>query len=91
MDYEWRYLEDGEVLGPLSTADIRRRLATADDQPHFVWKEGMVDWIDARELPQFSSSTPLMIRRMRLAVRRSPRIESDGRNIKVSDNARGTN
>jgi hypothetical protein len=80
MDYEWRYLEDGEVLGPLSTADIRRRLATADDQPHFVWKEGMVDWIDARELPQFSAPSPAddpahAARRAPIAENRERRME----------------
>ncbi len=57
MDSEWRYLEDGEILGPLSTAEIRRRLATAEHQPHFVWQEGMADWVDARDLPQFSAAS----------------------------------
>lgn len=70
MDTEWRYLEDGEILGPLSTAEIRRRLAMADHQPHFVWKEGMADWVDARELPQFSAAP--LVENSSYATNRTP-------------------
>lgn len=74
MDTEWRYLENGEVLGPLSTAEIRSRLAMADHQPHFVWKEGMADWVDARELPHFSAA-PLVVNSLH-ATNQSPLAQS---------------
>jgi hypothetical protein len=53
MEFGWRYLEDGRAIGPLSTAEILRRIGERQDQPHYVWKAGMSEWRDARALPQF--------------------------------------
>jgi hypothetical protein len=55
MTEEWYYSEDGASVGPMSRADILRRIRKATDQPHYVWTNGMSEWTDARTLPPFLS------------------------------------
>jgi hypothetical protein len=57
MAAEWYYLENGQSLGPMSRQDVLHRMLGAWQQPHFVWAEGMTEWVDARRLPEFSSAT----------------------------------
>jgi hypothetical protein len=53
MQRKWFYADAGESIGPLSTAEIYQRIFAARRQTHFVWTEGMPDWVDARKLPEF--------------------------------------
>ncbi|HMK88880.1 MAG TPA: DUF4339 domain-containing protein [Methylocystis sp.] len=56
MAEEWYYAEDGESLGPVSRAEIARRVRRAPQHRHYVWTSGMSDWTDARELPELFSA-----------------------------------
>lgn len=54
MADEWFYAEDGEVVGPISAEAVASRIDAAREEPHFVWVEGLPDWVDGRTLPQFA-------------------------------------
>ena len=48
---EWYFAEDGEQLGPISEADLRKKVeqkkVQADD---LIWREGMEDWLPAAQV-----------------------------------------
>jgi hypothetical protein len=54
MTDQWFYAEAGETVGPVSAEALARRIALAQDEPHFVWAPGMPEWVDGRSLPQFA-------------------------------------
>jgi hypothetical protein len=62
MPIEWHYARGGSQVGPLSTEQVRRRLAD-DGFPAdaLVWREGLRDWQTPDEFPEFirkSKSVP---------------------------------
>ena len=55
---EWFYVENGKSLGPVSTDQLGRWIASAPGEPQLVWAPGMPEWVDARTLPQFTPRAP---------------------------------
>jgi hypothetical protein len=68
MEAKWYYAEDGKTVGPMSAEEIARRIARAENQPHFIWTEGMPGWTDASTVPEFSAEShatgPALARRV---------------------------
>jgi hypothetical protein len=58
MEAKWYYSEDGKALGPMSADEIADRISGAENEPHFVWIEGMSDWTDVSVVPEFSTALP---------------------------------
>ena len=56
MADEWYYSENGTSVGPISTIEVLRRISRATARPHFVWTEGMTQWADGRDLPEFAAA-----------------------------------
>ena len=56
MEAKWYYSENGKALGPMSANEIADRIRQAENEPHFVWIEGMSDWTDASAVPEFSAA-----------------------------------
>jgi len=56
MANEWYYAENGESFGPLSGEEVLERIGQNCDEPLYVWREGMVEWTDARKAPEFSGA-----------------------------------
>jgi hypothetical protein len=56
MEAKWYYSENGKALGPMSANEIADRIRQAENEPHFVWIDGMSDWADASTLPEFSAA-----------------------------------
>jgi len=56
MADEWYYAENGESFGPLSGDEMLKRIGQGGDEPFYVWREGMAQWTDAREAPEFSAA-----------------------------------
>ena len=56
MEAKWYYSENGKTLGPMSANEIADRIRRAENEPHFVWIEGMSEWADASTLPEFSAA-----------------------------------
>ncbi len=54
MEAEWHYEQNGQSVGPVSAAEIANKIKEAP-LPLFVWRAGMSEWTDAREVPTFSS------------------------------------
>lgn len=54
MSAGWHYAENGSVIGPVSAAEIRERILLTTGLPHFVWKAGMPDWVEARNVAEFA-------------------------------------
>lgn len=53
MQGEWYYVKNDTTIGPVSLDELRHVLAIVN-APLMVWREGMHDWLDAREVPEFS-------------------------------------
>ena len=56
MEANWYYSENGQALGPMSANEIADRIRQAENEPHFVWIEGMSDWTDASTVPEFAAA-----------------------------------
>jgi hypothetical protein len=56
MADEWYYAENGESFGPLSGAEVLKRVQQRRDDPLYVWREGMAEWTDARQAPEFAAA-----------------------------------
>jgi hypothetical protein len=54
MSAGWHYAENGSVTGPVSAVEIRKRILLATGLPHFVWRAGMPDWVEARNVAEFA-------------------------------------
>jgi hypothetical protein len=54
MPTDWYYARSGSQTGPLSTEEVRRRLAE-DDFPAdaLVWREGLQNWQMPKNFPEF--------------------------------------
>jgi hypothetical protein len=66
MADEWYYAENGESFGPLSGPEVLKRIGRSSDEPLYVWREGLSEWTDAREAPEFSAA--LRTKKMRPAA-----------------------
>jgi hypothetical protein len=58
---QWFYLREGATLGPVSFLELQELAARKEIEPAcFVWKEGMLTWVNCREVPQvvFPSTPP---------------------------------
>lgn len=50
---EWYYGLDGAELGPYSLAQMKEMAAKGQlDDQHFVWREGMKDWLPVEDVPE---------------------------------------
>jgi len=55
----WYYARGGQQNGPVSTDEIIRLFGTGSISPgDLVWREGMVDWKPAGEIPELSPQPP---------------------------------
>jgi hypothetical protein len=54
MNAEWYYVENDITIGPTTLVDLAERFRHAEDEPYFVWTEGMSDWADATAVPEIS-------------------------------------
>ena len=61
MKPEWYYVENDETVGPSTLDDVARRIKRLGSTC-LVWKAGMAEWTEAREVPALArfvqSSTP---------------------------------
>ncbi|MGD9783990.1 MAG: DUF4339 domain-containing protein [Hyphomicrobiaceae bacterium] len=65
----WYVSHDDQLDGPLSDADLRRNYeAGRFKAEHFVWRNGMEKWVEARDLPLLSGAR---------AVRREPAVKTE--------------
>jgi hypothetical protein len=55
MSAGWHYAENGSAIGPVSAAEIRKRILLATGLPHFVWRAGLPDWVEARNVAEFAN------------------------------------
>lgn len=55
MDNKWFYQENGKTVGPASKEEIADRIKQSENQPHYIWREGMSGWAEARTTPDFST------------------------------------
>ncbi|MFD0895150.1 CD225/dispanin family protein [Luteolibacter ambystomatis] len=54
---QWYYSKNGSQLGPISTEDIKAKLASSEiAATDLVWKEGMADWVPAGQVGELRSS-----------------------------------
>lgn len=60
MRAEWYYADDGRSIGPTTVAEIHVRILAAQSSPHFVWTDGMAEWAEARNVPEFASAFPVV-------------------------------
>jgi len=55
----WRYVQNGQPSEPVDIATLQGLLAKGTLSPDtYVWKEGMVNWVPARSLPEFALCRP---------------------------------
>jgi GYF domain 2 len=54
MNAEWYFVENDIPVGPTTLADLAERFRRAENEPYFVWTEGMSDWADATAVPEIS-------------------------------------
>jgi hypothetical protein len=54
MNAQWYYVENGITIGPTTLADLAERFRRTEEEPWFVWTEGMSDWADATTVPAIS-------------------------------------
>ena len=55
----WYYAKDGQQNGPVSTDEILRLFGTSTIGPKdLVWREGMVEWKPAGEVPELAAKPP---------------------------------
>ncbi|HHH76031.1 MAG TPA: DUF4339 domain-containing protein [Phycisphaerae bacterium] len=56
---QWWYLQNGEKQGPVDEADIRAAMAQGTLGPmDMVWTQGMSDWQQVGQRPEFSAGQP---------------------------------
>jgi len=52
MATQWQYLQQGQVMGPVSEEQVKALLASGSlSWEDLVWREGMSDWAAARMVP----------------------------------------
>ena len=56
----WFYAKNGSQQGPLSTEDIKSRIAMGEiGQSDLAWCEGMSDWLPVGQIPQLKIEAPV--------------------------------
>jgi hypothetical protein len=53
MQTNWYYGENGGVSGPVAAEEIIERIRQSPGKSLLVWTEGMAEWADARQVPEF--------------------------------------
>ena len=54
---DWYYGVDEQQLGPVSEQDLRAKITSGEIDPDaLVWKEGMDDWLQVRQVPEMLSA-----------------------------------
>lgn len=56
MQTNWYYGENGGVSGPVIAQEIIDRLRLSPGKSLLVWTEGMAEWADASQIPEFSAA-----------------------------------
>lgn len=55
----WRYVQNGQPSAPVDTAALQALLTQGVVSPDsYVWKEGMTNWLAAKNLPEFANCRP---------------------------------
>lgn len=55
----WRYVQNGQPSAPVDTAALQALLTQGVLSPDaYVWKEGMTNWLAAKNLPEFANCRP---------------------------------
>lgn len=58
----WRYVQNGQPAAPVDTAALQALLTQGTLAPDtYVWKEGMANWIAAKNLPEFANCRPAAV------------------------------
>jgi len=50
----WFYVSDEQPIGPVSFQQLIENLKITRFESQLVWRNGLEDWIEARELPEFA-------------------------------------
>ncbi len=51
MAQDWYYTVNGEQVGPVTPADLKKAVTDGTIQPSdMVWKEGMAEWVEAQTI-----------------------------------------
>jgi predicted Zn finger-like uncharacterized protein len=54
-DASWYVVVEGEQVGPLTAADVAGRISRGEVSGEtFAWREGMADWLQVAQLPEFA-------------------------------------
>ena len=62
---QWYYANEGQQLGPVSNADLKKLVAISQVLPEtLIWREGMSDWLPANSLPELFATDPVDSREM---------------------------
>jgi len=55
MADQWYYAKGGQQLGPVSTDELKQKIATGEvAATDNVWKDGMANWLPASTVPELS-------------------------------------
>ncbi len=58
----WRYVQNGQPSAPVDTAALQALLTQGVLSPEaYVWKEGMANWLAAKNLPEFANCRPASV------------------------------
>ena len=58
----WRYVQNGQPAAPVDMAALQALLTQGTLAPDtYVWKEGMANWIAAKNLPEFANCRPVAV------------------------------
>jgi len=79
MADEWYYAENGESFGPFSGKEVLKRIGRSSDEPLYVWREGLSEWSDAREAPEFSAALRMKKVRPRALLQAARQAVAKGR------------
>lgn len=77
MADEWYYAENGESFGPLSDAELLRRVQKSGGETLYIWREGMSEWMVAGETQEFAAA--LRTKTSEKLRQRAQRLVSKGR------------
>ena len=57
---QWYYANEGQQLGPVSIADLKKLVAISQVLPEtLIWREGMSAWLPANGLPELFATDPV--------------------------------
>ena len=58
---EWHYMLNGEQQGPVTKSQLQQMIGLGNLKPtDFVWKDGMIDWLEIQNVPDLATQQPMV-------------------------------